>query len=355
MRRFGMLLACVGGLVVAFGITLDVSQRAYAEADGYSDGTQCQGTLCPGVPPPVDPVWSPGQACKIDIIDPPSFVYVTEHFVYGTTPPSAGVVPVVADASAVFLYPGVAPALFPVDVEAYVAGKQGFRALTWNIGIGVTGWVPFDCRTAEPTSTTTTTTTVAPTTTTTTTTVAPTTTTTTTTTVAPTTTTTTTIRPPTEETSFANAYVTSYGWWDNNPPASAAICCPAVHNEAAGTGTYADPLTVAVDFSSGTTLQFAPGTRFYIPNLRAYFVAEDRTGEQQATNTQLHDGSNPHLDVWSDGRALSPAELANCQSSITHTGLLVIQNPQPNYLVVPGSLTSNNTCRANYGNTVVFG
>ena len=109
---------------------------AYAAELGYTDGTQCQGPFCPGVPPPTDPVWAQGQECKIDIVDPPSFVYVTEHFVYATTPPPAGVVPVVADAAAVFQYHGEAPGLFAVDVEAYVVGKRGFRANTWNIGAG---------------------------------------------------------------------------------------------------------------------------------------------------------------------------------------------------------------------------
>lgn len=164
MRRVGMLLVCAGALVVGLlGASFVASSPAQAAEVGYTDGTQCQGTFCPGVPPPTDPFFVPGEECKTDAIDPPSFVYVTEHFVYGTTPPPAGVVPVVADAHAVFPYHGVAPTLFPVDVEAFVAGKQGFRADTWNIGMGVTNWVPFDCTVPE---TTTTTTTVAPTTTT---------------------------------------------------------------------------------------------------------------------------------------------------------------------------------------------
>jgi hypothetical protein len=157
MKRFGTLFGLVGALVVGLG----VSGPAYAAELGYTDGTQCQGPFCPGAPPPTDPVWAQGQACKIDIVDPPSFVYVTEHFVYATTPPPAGVVPVVADASAVFQYHGEAPGLFAVDVEAYVAGKRGFRANTWNIGVGVTRWVPFDCAVPETTTIETTTTTSA--------------------------------------------------------------------------------------------------------------------------------------------------------------------------------------------------
>jgi hypothetical protein len=161
------------------------------------------------------------------------------------------------------------------------------------------------------------------------------------------------IRPATAEKSFTNAYVTSYGHWDNNPPGTAAICCAAMHRVAGGKGTYADPLTVAADYRSARLMQFAPGTRFYIPNLRAYFVVEDRTGEQQATNTREHGGSNPHLDVWADGRTSSASSLRSCQHSITHTGLRVIQNPKSNYVVVAGPLSANNRCRANYGNTVV--
>jgi len=113
----------------------------------YTNGTFCEGPFCGGPnPPPANPYFAEGQECKIDVIDPPSFVYVTEHFVYGTTAPVAGVVPVTDDASAVFPYHGVAPGTFTVDIESYVAGRQGFRADTWNIGTGVTAWVPFDCR-----------------------------------------------------------------------------------------------------------------------------------------------------------------------------------------------------------------
>jgi hypothetical protein len=161
------------------------------------------------------------------------------------------------------------------------------------------------------------------------------------------------VRPATAEKSFPNAYVTSYGHWDNNPPGTAAICCAALHRTAGGNGTYGDPLTVAVDFRSGRTMQFAPGTRFYIPNLRAYFVAEDRTGELQANNTREHGGSNPHLDVWADGRTSSASSLSSCQRSITRTGVRVIQNPRSNYAVIAGPLAAHNTCRKNYGNALV--
>ncbi len=150
-------------------------------------------------------------------------------------------------------------------------------------------------------------------------------------------------QPP--ERTWPSAYVTSYGWFDNNPPASAEICCPSVHTEASGTGTYTDPITVAVDYSSGSTLQFAPGDVFYIPHLRAYFVVEDRTGEQQATNTQNHGGTNPHLDVWADGRTSTPANLDACERAMTVEGVTVIEHPASGYAVTPGPLAHNNLCR----------
>jgi LPXTG-motif cell wall-anchored protein len=131
---------------VAVGV-FAVCTPAHATDTHWTDGTQCAGQLCPGAPPPTAPVFAQGHDCQLDVIDPPSFVYVTEHFTYGNTPPAVGVVPVVDDASAVFPYVGNAPGLFTVDIEQYVAGKQGWRADTWNIGKGVTAWVPFDCTT----------------------------------------------------------------------------------------------------------------------------------------------------------------------------------------------------------------
>lgn len=161
--------------------------------------------------------------------------------------------------------------------------------------------------------------------------------------------------PPPTETRFTNSYVTGYTWWDNNPPGSAEVCCPVIHQQAGGSGTFADPITVAVDYagSTGTTMQFAPGTKFYIPNLRAYFIVEDRTGEHQADNTNQHNGSNPHLDVWADGRTSTASNADTCVRSFTNTGLLTIENPASNYRVIVGPLAHDNTCRQNYGNAVL--
>ena len=184
MRKVALFAASTFLLAFAFGVG-----PAHAVDAHYTDGTQCDGgPFCsfPSFPPPTDPVWAEGQECHIDIVDPPTFTFMTEHVVYGTTPPPAGVVPVVDDASITFPYEGVAPALFPIDVTSIVAGHRGFRADTWNIGKGVTAWVPFDCTgsTTSTTSTTSTSSTTSPSSTSTTTTVEPATTSTTNTTVA---------------------------------------------------------------------------------------------------------------------------------------------------------------------------
>src|SRR5690349_9523903 len=112
------LVLCAGALTLAFAFGME---SAHAVDPQYTDGTQCSGTFCPGTPPPTNPVWQDGQECHIDIVDPPFFVFMTEHFVYGTVEPPAGVVPVHDDASMTFPYHGVAPAKFPIDVTAFVA------------------------------------------------------------------------------------------------------------------------------------------------------------------------------------------------------------------------------------------
>ena len=45
-----------------------------------------------------------------------------------------------------------------------------------------------------------------------------------------------------------NIFLTGYSYWDNTPPGSAAIARPVVHRRAGGTGTYSDPITIAVGY-----------------------------------------------------------------------------------------------------------
>jgi hypothetical protein len=158
--------------------------------------------------------------------------------------------------------------------------------------------------------------------------------------------TTTTLVGGQNEIRFNSSYTTAYDWWDNNPPQSAIISGPTIHSQAGGTGTFADPLTVAVADKSGGGLQFPYGTKFYVPNVRAYLIAEDRIGE-------LANDTHPHLDMWADGKTSTQQSAFDCMSHVTTSSALVIQNPASNYAVVPGPLSANNTCRTLYGNTVV--
>ncbi len=145
------------------------------------------------------------------------------------------------------------------------------------------------------------------------------------------------------EVRMSGSYVTAYSSYDNNPPGSAEISHPVIHHQAGGKGTFADPITVAVADGSNGGLQFAAGTRFYIPNLRAYFIAEDTIGGSS--------GSRVHLDVWAGGQSSSRSSADRCMSQVTGN-FLVLRNPARHYAVVSGPLAANDRCRKRYGDTV---
>ena len=104
-----------------------------------------------------------------------------------------------------------------------------------------------------------------------------------------------------------DVFLTGYSYWDNTPRASAAIARPVVHTQAAGTGTYDDPITLAVGHSihfDRSFMDFPTGTRFYVPRLRKYAIVEDLCG----------DGNKPQLQA-------------------------VIVRPKPKYRVQAGPIT----------------
>jgi hypothetical protein len=147
------------------------------------------------------------------------------------------------------------------------------------------------------------------------------------------------------------AYVTGYSWYDNTPPGSPTISDPQIHSTAGGTGTYADPITVAVGHSrvgGRDILDWAAGTRFYVPALARYLIVEDTCG----------DGSNPQaepchvgyprsastwLDVWVGGGAMSRRSVDACTSRLT--GLrTVLVDPVPGLPVRAGEIASSAGC-----------
>ena len=152
------------------------------------------------------------------------------------------------------------------------------------------------------------------------------------------------------------AYTTGYGWPDNTPPGG-AISNPILHTTDGGVGSYADPITLAVGHSiSGgkDTLDYPAGTKFYIPDLRKYFIVEDTCGDGNTPqNGPCHTGyqGHPWIDLWVGGTSAQKSATLACEDSITDLHL-VIENPSPNYSVVSGPVF-NGACSQQFGDTVI--
>ncbi|WP_201308821.1 hypothetical protein [Puerhibacterium puerhi] len=152
------------------------------------------------------------------------------------------------------------------------------------------------------------------------------------------------------------AYVTGYSYFDNTPPRSDAISHPVVHRRAGGKGTYADPITVAVGHSRAhgrDALDWAPGTRFYVPSLRRYLVVEDTCGDGSRPqdgpcHTGYPKGASTWLDVWVGGAREARSRSDACMSSISRIATVVV-DPARDYVVSAGPL-SDSSCRV-YGDT----
>lgn len=151
-------------------------------------------------------------------------------------------------------------------------------------------------------------------------------------------------------------YTTGYSFWDNTPPGTADISNPVIHSKAGGTGTFTDPITVAVGHSitnGKDTLDYPKGTKFYAPFLRKYFIVEDSCGDGNSPqNGPCHTGyqGKPWIDFYVDGQ-LNKSVSNSCMNAITgvHT---IITNPSANHPVVAGVI-SGNSCATNYGETVI--
>ena len=157
------------------------------------------------------------------------------------------------------------------------------------------------------------------------------------------------------ETRFT-AYLTGYGHHDNTP-AGSRISDATIHATAGGTGIYRDPITLAVGHSivnGKDILDIAADTRFYVPNLRKYFIVEDTCGDGGTPqNGPCHIGFQDHLwlDLWVGGATTSKTEMTACQVSITGKHL-VIRDPATDYAVVEGPIL-HDECAAQYGDAIV--
>jgi hypothetical protein len=140
------------------------------------------------------------------------------------------------------------------------------------------------------------------------------------------------------------AYLTAYAAGDNTPPNTNLTWISGRGGNAGGIGTYKNPITVAVGYV-GHRPDLPAGTKFYIPNLRRYFVVGDICGGCHGASSS----GQLHVDLyagnyWGSG-------VLSCESAVSgrHT---IIKNPARNYRVVAGSLYNGRRCTRQYGDTV---
>lgn len=132
-------------------------------------------------------------------------------------------------------------------------------------------------------------------------------------------------------------WLTGYSWQDNTPPASSVVGEPVLHQEAGGTGTYTDPITVAVPGHEGK-MAWPPGTRFYLPTVERYVIVED-SGASGAPP-----GTDTHLDMWIGGQDGTKAATDACEDAMTGVGVPALLNPRPGLPVIPGPIYVGGRC-----------
>jgi 3D (Asp-Asp-Asp) domain-containing protein len=120
--------------------------------------------------------------------------------------------------------------------------------------------------------------------------------------------------------SVETAYLTGYSLEDNSPAGSRTT---SSGRTADGTGTFDDPITLAVGYAGGD--EFPVGTVFYVPLVRAYFVVEDRCG---ACSDPTYAGDYT-IDLW-----VGSDPDMSCMYALTgpHT---VVRDAGPGWSVVP--------------------
>ena len=144
---------------------------------------------------------------------------------------------------------------------------------------------------------------------------------------------------PTPQTIRQQVEVTFYAAADNDPAGSAEIAYPnSRHTSAGGTGTYADPLSLATD-----PREIRPGVIVYYPTIQKYFVMEDDCAEcidDWSTNR------TPHVDLWTSNSA-DPV-VQNCEAALTPDGRdTIIVNPPADLPVDPKPLYAGGRCWPN--------
>jgi hypothetical protein len=135
--------------------------------------------------------------------------------------------------------------------------------------------------------------------------------------------------------------VTFYAAADNDPPGSTEIAYPnSRHVAAGGTGTHADPLSLATD-----PREIRPGVLVYYPPVQKYFVMEDDCAE---CIDDWAETRTPHVDLWVSNTS-DPAVLA-CEAALTPDGPdTIIVNPPADLPVDLKPLFADGRCWPNTG------
>lgn len=133
-----------------------------------------------------------------------------------------------------------------------------------------------------------------------------------------------------------SAAITFYGAGDNDPAGSTAIAHPNTrHAEAGGTGTYADPVTLASD-----PRELPVGTVVYYPPLKKYFVMED---DCASCIEEWESDQRPHIDLWAGDH--SGADFLACENALTPGGTVTVElSPPPGRPVDTRSLYGSGGC-----------
>lgn len=126
-----------------------------------------------------------------------------------------------------------------------------------------------------------------------------------------------------------SARYTGYGYQDNDCDGP-GDCTAYGDGHAGGTGTYTDPVTVAV--GRDQLDQWPAGTVLYLVDLHRYGVVEDRCGACEGA----------WVDVWVDGRG-TPDDGVACMRSFTGQGQIVI-DPPADLPTNPGTISTAEGC-----------
>jgi hypothetical protein len=142
--------------------------------------------------------------------------------------------------------------------------------------------------------------------------------------------------PPAGGGKHLSIWLTGYSWQDNTPPGSSKVGEPVLHQMAGGTGTFADPITVATPGYQGNQ-EWKPGTKFYLPTVQRYVIVED-SGAAPAPP-----GTDTHLDMWIGGQDGTKETTDDCESQFTGTVPAQV-NPPDGLPVMAGPIYANHRC-----------